>query len=261
MAEVDYNTGCGSLALSLAQMLASCIRGYHDLEGKVHYRLNTLQVADDCTMLTEPLDCDTSHIDPERRLVENIFSTDSCSLLAVKLFSNGDNHWEDYSECGEMPKSFIELLARTIKTYSATNRINAVIDTAACTQLTSVLDCTVNEIEAERVLVANLFAVDDCGNFLIKLFNNSSTMTDYNTSCTDYPQSFMQLLSQCVVTYSGHDYLNIAEVDGSCEDIHAFWTCDNGHINPRRALAENLFATDSCGNMALKIYNNAEEEE
>lgn len=256
----NYNTGCGGVGLSFIQMLASSIRGYHDLQGVIHYRLNAVEVADDCTMLSEPADCDTSHLDPERLLVENVFATDECSQLAIKLFSNGDNDWEDYSECGEIPKSFIELLARTIKTYSTNNMINAVIDSGVCASLTSLLDCTTNQIESERLLVANAFAVDDCGNFLIKFFANSNTMTDYNTGCAEEPQTFYQLLARTLVLYNGHYYINIASVDGACADIHPFWTCSNNHIDSERALVENLFATDSCGNLALKIYNNAEPE-
>ena len=86
-------------------------------------------------------------------------------------------------------------------------------------------------------------------------------MTDYNTQCTDYPQSFMQLLARCIVLYDGNYYLNVASVSGYCGDLLDFWTCSNGHIDPERALAENIFATDSCGNLAVKIFNNQGEEQ
>lgn len=255
----DYNTECGSVPLSFLQLLAATINGYVDIAGLTHYRINALEYPDACSTLTAALDCDTSHIDPERQLVENVFALDDCSRLALELFSNSDNDWTDYGDCGEVPQSFIQLLARCIVTYSGGNKINAVIDTDACTEITQLLDCDVNNIEAERLLVTNLFATDDCGNLLIKLFANSSTMTDFNTGCTEYPQSFYQLLARCIVLYDGAYYLNIASVSGYCDDLVDFWTCSNNHIEPERALAENLFATDSCGNLALKIFNNQGE--
>jgi|WetSurMetagenome_2_1015567.scaffolds.fasta_scaffold17056_6 hypothetical protein len=253
----DYTTECGSLPLSFIQMLASTIVGYHDLAGALHYRINGLESADGCTELSDFHACNTSHIDPERQLVENTFALDDCSRLAWKVFSNSDNDWEDYSECGEVPQSLIQLLARCIVEYSNTNRINAVIDTGACTSATALLDCVVNNIESERLLVSNVFAVDDCDRLLIKFFANSSTMTDYHTECNDMPQSFYQLLARCIVEVSGHYYINTASVTGYCDDLHDFWTCAINHIDPERALVENVFATDSCGNLALKIFNNS----
>jgi hypothetical protein len=253
----DYNTGCGAVPLSFMQMLGATIVGYHDIAGVLHYRLNGVEVAGACGDLSDFLDCDTSHIDPERQLVENTFTTDDCSFLAWKIFQNSDNDWVDYSECGEVPQTFIQLLARTIVTYATLNRLNAVVDSGACESLTALLNCTTNQIEAERLLVTNVFAVDDCDRFLIKFFANSSTMTDYHTECTDSPQSFYQLLARCIVLYDGHYYLNTASVTSECDDLHAFWTCANNHIEPERALVENIFATDSCGNLALKIFNNS----
>lgn len=255
----DYNTECGSVPLTLIQMLASSIVGYQDIAGVTHYRVNALEYSDACTELTAALDCDTSHIDPERQLVEKVFALDDCSRLAVEIFSNSDNDWEDYSECGEVPQSLVQMLARCIVTYSGGDKVNAVIDTDACTAITALLGCSTNNIESERLLVSNLFAVDDCGNLLVKLFSNSSTMTDFNTSCTEAPQTFMQLLAQCIVLYDGHYYLNVASISGYCGDLYDFWTCSNNHIESERALAENLFATDDCGNLAVKIFNNQGE--
>ena len=252
----DYNTSCGSAPLSFIQMLASTIVGYHDIIGVLHYRINGIQAADACTELSDPTDCDLQHIDPERWIVENTFWLDECSRLAWKVFSNSDNDWEDYEECGEVPLTFIEMLARCIYTYNTVNKINAVIDTGACTAFTQLLDCSLNNIESERLLVANVFAKDDCDNFLIKFFANSSTMTDYHTECNDMPQTFYQLLARCIGEYDGHYYINTASVTGYCDDLHDFWTCANNHIDPERALVENVFATDSCGNLALKIFNN-----
>lgn len=255
----DYTTACGGLALSWLQMLASTIRGYQDLAGVTHYRLNSLVYEDACTELADFLTCDTSHIEPERQLVENTFALDDCSLLAMKIFGNQDNDWVDYSNCGEIPQSFLQLLARCIVDYGGTNKINAIIDTGACTSLTSLLDCTTNQIESERLLVTNVFATDDCGRLLIKFFSNSSTMTDYHTECTDTPETFYELLARCIVLYDGHYYINLAYVTGYCDDLLDFWTCANNHIEPERALVENVFTTDSCGNLALKVFNNAAE--
>jgi hypothetical protein len=81
-------------------------------------------------------------------------------------------------------------------------------------------------------------------------------MTDYHTDCAVTPQTFYQLLARCIVKYNGHYYINTASVSGFCQDLHDFWTCAINHIDPERALVENVFAIDSCGNLALKIFNN-----
>lgn len=255
MAATDYSTKCGDVALSFIQMLASTIVGYHIAE-VMHYRINGVEASADCAELSDFLSCNTSHIDPESQLVENTFALDECGRLAWKIFSNTDNDWTDYSECGEVPKTFLELLARSIVKYSNSNYINAVIDSAACAEVTTLLDCNTNNIESERLLVANVFAVDDCGRLLIKFFANQSTMTDYHTDCAVTPQTFYQLLARCIVKYNGHYYINTASVSGFCQDLHDFWTCAISHIDPERALVENVFAIDSCGNLALKIFNN-----
>jgi hypothetical protein len=258
MPVTDYSTACGASPLSFIQMLASCIYGYHDIAGVIHYRINGLVETNACTELSDFLECDTSHIDPERQLVENTFALDLCSLLAWKVFHNQDVHWEDYSKCGEVPKTFIEMLARTIVNYNSHSRINAIVDSDDCTGLESLLTCSTNAIESERLLVTNAFGVDDCDRFLVKFFANTSTMTDYHTECTGEPQTFYQLLARCLVIYDGYVYINTAAVLGDCTDLHAFWTCANNHIDPERALCENIFATDDCGNLALKIFANGE---
>lgn len=255
MAATDYSTKCGDVALSFIQMLASAIVGYH-IGGVMHYRINGIEASADCAELSDFLNCNISHIDPESQLVENTFALDECGRLAWKLFNNTDNDWADYSECGEVPKTFLELLARSIVKYSNANYINAVIDTGACTEVTTLLDCNTNNIESERLLVANVFAVDDCDRLLVKFFANQSTMTDYHTDCAVTPQTFYQLLARCIVKYNGHYYINTASVSGFCQDLHDFWTCAINHIDPERALVENVFAIDSCGNLALKIFNN-----
>jgi hypothetical protein len=80
-------------------------------------------------------------------------------------------------------------------------------------------------------------------------------MTDYVIRCAAERQSFYQMLARCIVLYDGHYYLNVASVAGDCVDLHDFWTCANNHVDPESALVDNLFATDSCGNLALKIFN------
>lgn len=252
----DYTTECGSVPLSFIQMLASCIRGYHDLAGELHYRINGSETAISCLTLTDFWTCDTSHIDPERQLVENTFALDECGYLTWKIFANSDNDWEDYGECGEVPLTLIEMLARCIYADTTTTRLNAVIDGDACTEVTALLSCVTNQIESERLLVNNVFAVDDCGKQLIKFYANTSSMTDYHTECNDIPLSFYQLLAMCIVLYDGHYYINCASTNAYCDDFHDFWTCDNGHLDPERALVENVFAVDDCGNLALKVFNN-----
>lgn len=255
----DYTTACSDLALSWIQMMANTIRGYQDIAGVTHYRLNGLLYTAGCSALSDFLSCPVSHIEAERQLVENTFALDDCSLLAVKVFVNTDEDWTDYSECGEMPQSFIQMLARTIVEYADHYKINSILDTAKCTSVTPLLNCTTNQIESERLLVANVFAVDDCDRLLIKFFYSNSTMTDYHTACTALPETFYELLARCIVLYDGHYYINVAFVEGYCDNLLDFWTCANNHIDPERALVENVFATDSCDNLALKLFSNAGE--
>jgi hypothetical protein len=260
MAVTDYNTACGALPQSFIQMLANLIVGYHDIAGVLHYRLNGTFTSVGCTSLELAATCNYSHLDEERVLVESLFGLDDCGRLTMKAISNSDNDWTDFSVCAELPQSWYRMLARCVVKYSDAVYLNTIVDSAACTALTQLLDCNVNNIESERLLVTNLFAVDDCGNLLLKMVADTSTMTDYNTGCTELPQSFMQLLARCIVLHDGHYKLNIASVTGYCDDLHDFWTCSLNHIDPERALVENIFATDSCGNLAIKWFNNAGEE-
>jgi len=256
----DYTTECGALPLSFMQMLAASIVGYDDIAGVTHYRINSIVVSDACTELGDFLTCATSHIESERQLVENTFALDDCgTYLAMKFFSNSDNDWVDYGECGEIPLTFIQLLARCIVEYGGHNKINAVFDGAECTEITPLLDCNTTQIESERLLVNNLFAVDDCGRLLIKLFSSTSSFTDYHTECAELPETFYELLARCIVLYDGHYYLNLSYVSSNCDDLKAFWTCANNHIEPERALVENVFALDECGNLALKVFYNTGE--
>jgi len=253
----DYSTGCGGVALKWLQMLASTIVGYHDIAGLLHYRLNAVGEADDCEELSDFLDCDTSHIEPERQLVENTFALDDCSILAMKVYASHETVITDYSECGEIPKTLIEMLARCIVNYDGHNMINCLIDGDDCEHITTLLNCTTNSIESERLLVQNLFATDSCDRLGLKIFVNTSESTDYHTECTEAPESFIELLARCIVLYDGHYWLNSLVAGDDCEDLHAFWTCSNNHIDPERALAENIFATDSCGNLGVKWFGDA----
>jgi hypothetical protein len=151
------------------------------------------------------------------------------------------------------------MLARCIVELDDHYKINAVFDGAECSEIEPLLDCTTNQIESERLLVNNVFAVDDCGRLLIKLFSNASTFTDYHTECVEMPETFYELLARCIVLYDGHYYLNLNYVNSNCDDLTAFWTCLNNHIEPERALVENVFAVDECGNLALKVFYNAGE--
>lgn len=263
----DYTTECGAVPMSFIQMLASTIRGYRDIAGVTHYRINALEAADDCDeTYGPPLDCDTSHIDPERQLVEGVFALDDCGLLALKAFINSTEDPTDYEECGEMPQTFIQMLARCIVTYNSSNKINVVTKTDNCDTLEDLIDCITNNIESERLLVKNLFALDECGYMCLKIFSNSGgvetgTTTDYTTECVDMAQSFYQLLARCIVLYDGQYMLNVLKVSGNCVDLLDFWTCANNHIPPERALVENLFVIDECGHLAIKWFNNQGERQ
>ena len=91
-------------------------------------------------------------------------------------------------------------LPKTIVLYDGHYRLNAVFDGDKCTEITSLLSCANNEIEAERMLVQNLFATDDCGHVLIKLFSNASSFTDYYTPCAATPETFIGVA--CKMYYS-----------------------------------------------------------
>ena len=88
----------------------------------------------------------------------------------------------------------------------------------------------------------------------------TNCFTDYG-GCTDAPQTFLQMLANCIVIYADergveHTYLNTIVDYDYCEDAEDFWTCDNngGKLDPERALVQNLFALDDCGRMALKLF-------
>ena len=80
-----------------------------------------------------------------------------------------------------------------------------------------------------------------------------SGFTDYIRACGTLPQSFYQMLSQCITRDDGHYKLNTIEGLADCDDLHPFWTCDNSHLDPGNALVDNIFAYDDCGNLAVKV--------
>jgi hypothetical protein len=265
MAITNYTTACGSLPLSFIQLLAATIYGYHDIAGNLHYRINSVGETDECSTLTAFGDCELSHIEPERLLVENVFALDSCDLMSLKVFDNDYNDLTDFTDCGAMPQSFIQMLARCIVTHDDSQWLNTMVHAStACTDMTPAYECSSTSLTdevAESILVGNLFAYDDCDLLGIKMIENSSTMTDYHTECEVLPQSFYQLLARCVVLHAGHYRLNVAFVSDGCTLLHAFWSCDNNHTLPERALVENIFAIDSCGNLALKLFANTGREQ
>lgn len=86
--------------------------------------------------------------------------------------------------------------------------------------------------------------------------------TDFSTSCGEMPRSLLQMLAACMVkaecAFDGQVFLNtVGPPDSGCDALEPFWTCDNQGITDEqaeRAMVENLFALDECGNLALKIY-------
>ena len=84
--------------------------------------------------------------------------------------------------------------------------------------------------------------------------------TDYSTLCDQLPQSFIQMLANCIFKYEGHYVLNLLTCTDYCDDLEDFWTCANNGIEPERALVENLFALDECGRLGIKIFINLGKE-
>jgi len=86
--------------------------------------------------------------------------------------------------------------------------------------------------------------------------------TDYSTACGSMPMSFIQMLAACLVSIDCDDdhqdqkRLNLLPQFGYCDNLVSFWTCDNNGIDPERAIVENAFALDECGNLGLKVYVN-----
>ena len=95
--------------------------------------------------------------------------------------------------------------------------------------------------------------------------------TDFSTNCGDLRLSFIRMLAACIVGYpcdlAGNiQYrVNMLPVTDNCDDLTPFWTCNNnGGMNDEvaeRALVENTFALDDCGNLAWKVFVNLGEEQ
>lgn len=268
MAIVDYHSGCGDQQLSFLQLLASSIYGSDDLAGVTHYRINTLSVSGDCEDLKDFYDCDLNHISPERNLAENLFAVDDCANLGLKLFVNSSQNYTDHStDCGFDQQNLWEMLERCIVGYTdiagvTHYRLNVIENSGYCDEYIDLIDCDVNDIEAERLLVNNLFALDECDRLAIKITPNlgsqeQGTATDYNVDCFEISQSFIQLLARCLVSYEGIIYLNVLPVSDGCQSMDDFWTCNNNHIAPHEALIDNVFAVDACDHFAIKILQDS----
>lgn len=80
-------------------------------------------------------------------------------------------------------------------------------------------------------------------------------MSDVKTACGSMPLTFLQMLaSSIIIDGNGVKRLNVIEQTGTCAGLEMFLNCTNGDKDPERTLVENLFATDSCGNLGLKIF-------
>lgn len=89
--------------------------------------------------------------------------------------------------------------------------------------------------------------------------------TDYSTACGAAPMSFIQMLASCLITYTCDNNtdqvrLNMIPQFGYCDTIGSYWTCNNNgdvsDVGAERALVENAFALDDCGNLGLKVFVN-----
>ena len=90
--------------------------------------------------------------------------------------------------------------------------------------------------------------------------------TDYSTTCGNLRLSFIQMLANCLVritcdeTHVDQVRVNMIPQWGYCDSLVSFWTCtNNGDVSTEgaeRALVENAFALDECGNLGLKVYVN-----
>lgn len=95
--------------------------------------------------------------------------------------------------------------------------------------------------------------------------------TDYSTPCGTMPRSIWQMLADCMVNYPGCNiagtpvtFLNVISVTGYCDDLTSFWSCAIQGVDDaqaQRALVENLFAMDDCGNLAIKLFLNQGTEQ
>jgi len=80
-----------------------------------------------------------------------------------------------------------------------------------------------------------------------------SGFTDFTPACGTISQSLYQMLARCIVYENRRWHLNTIWGLADCEDLHSFWTCENNHLDPEKALVDNIFAYDECGHLAVKI--------
>jgi hypothetical protein len=85
----------------------------------------------------------------------------------------------DYSTaCGDLPQSLIQMLANCIVGYpcdlagNIQYRLNLIPIIDDCDDLTDFWTCNNNNLDPERALVENIFALDECGRLGIKVFVN-----------------------------------------------------------------------------------------
>jgi hypothetical protein len=78
----------------------------------------------------------------------------------------------DYTPpCGDLPLKFLELLAQCVVLYDGHYYLNMLYASANCDSLTPFITCSNNNLPPDEVL-ANLFALDECGNLGIKALLN-----------------------------------------------------------------------------------------
>lgn len=250
MAITDRHTACGDMPRTLIQMLASCIHMWEDNKGDKHAMLEFAEVGmDTCDKLSNTRLCNPE--DPERFAVENMFALDDCNNLAVKLFFNLSDI--NMQTCG-LDRSLLQFLADTIYRINGQLALSVSSNTYVCNVARKAIDCGYNDPEA---IVKGIFGVDSCGNNVMRLVT-SEELTDKIKPCFEMPHSFLEMLARCVLVFDGISCLNVIMVTpNDCGKITKFWDCDESAIEPERALVNNVFAWDICGNLGLKIVGKA----
>ena len=84
---------------------------------------------------------------------------------------------KDYNvPCGQLPRTFIEMLAACLVISGGTVYVNAIPASGECAGLTDFWTCAnngnMNDETAEAALVANAFGVDACGHLGLKIFGS-----------------------------------------------------------------------------------------
>ena len=79
----------------------------------------------------------------------------------------------DYSTaCGELPQTFLQMLANSLVTYDGHVHLNLIVSLDNCDDLTDFWTCANQNLDPERALVENAFALDECGRLGLKVFYN-----------------------------------------------------------------------------------------